>query len=125
MKRIALIADYDLNSETHLATEQAISHSADHLGICAKADWVSTDKISPNIFQDFDGIWIGTGSPYRNIKNVFFAIEYARKNDFPIFATCGGFQHMILEIGRNELNFPKAAHAEYDKISKILATLLS
>jgi CTP synthase (UTP-ammonia lyase) len=42
------------------------------------------------------------------------AIKYARENDIPLLGTCGGFQHVILEIAQNILGFKDAEHAEYD-----------
>ncbi len=114
MKKIALIADFNPGSETHAATVRSIQHSADRLGLSCGATWVGTDDISSTVFREFHGFWIGTGSPYKNIRNVLALIEHARRNDYPTFGTCGGFQHIILEIARNELAFPDAAHAEYE-----------
>ena len=36
----------------------------------------------------------------------------ARVNGIPFLGTCGGFQHALIELARNELGFPTADHAE-------------
>lgn len=114
MKQIALIADFNPDSETHAATTAALTHASEASDLAFDGTWIGTDEISEDIFQNFDGMWVGTGSPYRNMEKVLWAIEQARIRDFPILATCGGFQHLILEFARNELQFLGATHEEYD-----------
>jgi CTP synthase (UTP-ammonia lyase) len=114
MKRIGILGDFNASNPTHLATDAAIRHSAALLGSPAESQWVATDDVSPGIVEDFEGVWISPGSPYRNMQRVLEAIRYAREHDVPCLGTCGGFQHMILEYARNVLNFKDARHAEYD-----------
>ncbi len=54
------------------------------------------------------------GSPYKNMDNTLWTIRYAREHDIPLLGTCGGFQHVIIEIARNVLGIEDAEHAEYD-----------
>lgn len=42
------------------------------------------------------------------------AIRQAREDGVPCLGTCGGFQHMVIEVARNVLGFTDAQHAEYD-----------
>jgi len=103
-----------------VATERAIKHSVESLELRIESQWVSTCDVSESLFRDFDGIWMGTGSPYKNMDNALWAIKYAREHDIPLLGTCGGFQHVIMEIARNILGFKDAEHAEYDPYSSKL-----
>ena len=114
MKRIALLGDFQPDSELHAATSNAIEHSRRALGIDVQAEWVATQTADPAKLAPFSGIWVAPGSPYRNMQNVLAAIERAREQGIPCLGNCGGFQHMILEFARNVLGFVDAQHAEYN-----------
>jgi CTP synthase (UTP-ammonia lyase) len=114
MIKVALIAEYDPSFEPHAATERALRHSAAAAGIEIKREWISTEDLGPGLYGEFQGLWIGPGSPYRNMQKTLEVIRHARENDVPLLGTCGGFQHVILEIARNMLGFKDAEHAEYD-----------
>lgn len=114
MKRIAILGEFTPTFDPHLATNRAIQHSRDALGLDIEGEWISTGDIDKSIFQRYSGIWVAPGSPYKNLDLTLWAIQYARENAIPCFGTCGGFQHMILEYARNVLNFKDAKHAEYD-----------
>lgn len=120
MKKIALIAEYDATFEPHVATERALKHSSSLLDVPVAYEWVSTENLDEKIFPDYQGFWIGPGSPYKNMAKTIAAIKYARENDVPLLGTCGGFQHVILEIAKNILGFNDAQHAEYDPYSSKL-----
>ena len=114
MNKIALIAEYNPTSETHIATNRALEHSAKYLDIPITAEWISTEDLTPQLFDKFQGIWVGTGSPYKNMPKTLSAIQFARENGVPTLATCGGFQHLIIELARNVLGFEDAEHGEYN-----------
>lgn len=114
--RIAVVGDYQPDHETHPATTSAIVHGARRLGLQAKVDWVATDAIDPGAsrLDDYDGVWIAPGSPYRSLGGALQAITTARTADIPVLGTCAGFQHMVLEYARNVVGAVTARHAEYD-----------
>ena len=114
MTNIALIAEYDRTIEPHVATERSLKHSSYFLDMPINYEWISTSDLSDSIFSEFDGVWIGPGSPYKNMKKTIATIKYARENNVPLLGTCGGFQHVILEIAKNIIGFKDAQHAEYD-----------
>jgi len=61
-----------------------------------------------------------------SIEGALSAIEFARTNDEPLLATCGGFQHVVLAFARNVLGISDAKDAEYDPYaSKLFVTPLS
>jgi CTP synthase (UTP-ammonia lyase) len=66
------------------------------------AYWLPSRSIDPaSDLTGFDGIWVLPGSPYENVAGVLHAIETARTTGIPFLGTCGGFQHMLLELARN------------------------
>lgn len=126
MKKIAIIAEYNPSFEPHIATERALNHSAKKLNIPIDYDWISTENLDEGIFEIYHGIWVGPGSPYKNMAKTISVIKYARENNIPLLGTCGGFQHVILEIAQNILGFKDAEHAEYDPYgSKLFISELS
>jgi CTP synthase (UTP-ammonia lyase) len=114
--RIAIIADFDASSPTHVATEDALRHSAAALGAAVELHWVSTQLLAgpegPRFLAGFHGFWIGPGSPYVRMAGALFAIRLAREAGIPLLGTCGGFQHIILEHARNVLGLDNAEHEE-------------
>jgi CTP synthase (UTP-ammonia lyase) len=118
MIHIAIVADYDPDNPTHLATQDAIAHSAASIGVQTDCRWVATDELGQNVvasqLSEYNAIFIGPASPYRNKEAVIQAIQYGRENRIPLIGTCGGFQHIILEWARHVMGFVDAEHAEYD-----------
>lgn len=113
---IAIIADFDPESETHRATNEALKHSIAAYGQNVEFGWIDTADLSvPGRLErlsGWDGIFIGPGSPYKNMDGVLSAIRIAREQGIPLLGTCGGFQQIIIEYARNVLNFVDAEHEE-------------
>jgi CTP synthase (UTP-ammonia lyase) len=118
MLQIAIVADYDPANLTHLATQEALAHSAAWAGIQVQCRWLATDQLGEgnvvDVLRGYEGILIGPASPYRSKQAALDAIRFARQNGIPLIGTCGGFQHIILEWARNVVGFEDAEHAEYD-----------
>jgi CTP synthase (UTP-ammonia lyase) len=127
--KLAIIGDFNSSFRPHVATNEAIEHSIQNLGIQVEANWVSTDYIIDNfnsIINTYNGFWIAPGSPYKSMTGALEIINYARINGIPTLGTCGGFQHMVIEFARNILNIKDAEHAEYDPYaSKLVVNPLS
>ncbi len=120
IKAIALLGEYTPTFPPHVSTNAAIEHSKNLLNVEITADWVSTDDIDHKLFEQYSGLWIAPGSPYKNMEKTLWAIRYARENKIPCLGTCGGFQHMVIEYARNVLGFKDAQHAEYDPYASSL-----
>jgi len=114
IKSIALLGEYTPTFPPHISTNEAIERARNLLDVELTADWISTGNIDPKLFEQYSGIWVAPGSPYKNMELTLWAIRYARENKIPCFGTCGGFQHMVIEYARNVLGFKDAQHAEYD-----------
>jgi CTP synthase (UTP-ammonia lyase) len=129
--RIGVIGEFDPGHPTHPATDDALGHSAAALGTQVEVMWVSTadivgDGVDAMPLDGFDGLLIAPGSPYRSLDGALTAIEHARTKGVPLLGTCGGFQHVVLELARNVLGLADAHHAEYDPdASTLFVTPLS
>lgn len=114
--KIGIIGDYN-GCPSHLATNEAISHSARSLSIQADAVWVPTEGLEQNTFaklDDFDALWCAPGSPYKSMNGAVAGIQFAREHDYPFIGTCGGFQHAVVEYARNILKIEELQRADFD-----------
>ena len=121
--KIGIIGDYQPDSRTHLATNAAIQHAADALGVTADAQWLATpmlDTETAQTLRPFHALWCASGSPYQSMNGALQAIRFAREANVPFIGTCGGFQHVVIEYARNVLGFVDAQHAEYDPTASTL-----
>jgi CTP synthase (UTP-ammonia lyase) len=113
---IAIVADFNAASKSHIATNDAIAHSAATLGLSVEPVWIATSDLDrpDNVSRlaGFAGIWIGPGSPYASMDGALSAIRIARESGIPLLGTCGGFQHIIIESARNLLGYADAEHEE-------------
>lgn len=102
--KIGIIGDYD-GRPSHLATEEALKHSAGKLAVTLTHKWLPTDTLDNSLEEliYFDGLWCAPGSPYKSMNGALNAIRFARENNYPFLGTCGGFQHAVIEFGRNVL----------------------
>ncbi len=127
--RIGIIGDFDPQRPSHKATNDALNHCADYLGIDLDLQWLPTvllEKDADKSIRIFDGFWCAPGSPYKNMKGALKAIQFARENDYPFIGTCGGFQHAVIEYAQNKMGFTDAQHAEYNPdASKLFISALS
>lgn len=127
--RFAVIGDFDSSYNLHIATNKAIEHSLNYLQVPLSFEWIGTDQILED-FEEmagrYNGFWIAPGGPYASMNGALSIIRYARLHRIPVFGTCGGFQHMVIEFARNVLNMPDATHAEYDPYApELIITPLS
>src|SRR5579864_507720 len=112
--RIGIAGDRNPGFEPHPITDAMLAHAAAASGIDIDVQWLPTDQVTEEALQDFAGLWIAPGSPYRSLDGALAAIRLARENRVPLGGACGGFQHVVLEYARNVLGFSDAVHAEYD-----------
>ena len=108
---VAVVGDREPTNRSHLALDTVMAR----LPFGIDAHWLATDKaacISDSALGDLNGIWMASGSPYRSLDGALRAIRFARERNVPLLATCGGFQHVILEYMRAVAGIPDAGHAE-------------
>jgi len=113
---IAVIGDFNSSNRSHAATDQAIHHCCEALGLSVQHGWIGTEQLARpeglNLLAGVGGLWIAPGSPYRSMEGALAAIRLAREGGIPLLGTCGGFQHLILEYARHVLGMAGAEHEE-------------
>lgn len=113
--KIGIIGDYD-GRPSHLATEEALKHSARKFNITMEYEWLPTATFddSQQALEKFNGLWCSPGSPYKSMNGAINAIRFARENNYPFLGTCGGFQHAVIEYGRNVLQIDTLKDIHYN-----------
>ncbi len=117
--KIVILGDFNPHYHTHLAVNETVIHLSNATNNEISFEWIGTDEF--NIENDFDtyaGLWVASGSPYKNMETVLNAIKYARENNIPTFGNCGGFQHMLIEYARNVCGLVDADSEETNPNSK-------
>jgi CTP synthase (UTP-ammonia lyase) len=112
--RIGIIGDYRPENASHVATNAALEHAAEALGLRVRSEWLPTDSLNAHVsaLREFDGLLCSPGSPYASMEGALAAIRYARENKRAFLGTCGGFQHAVIEFARNVLDVREAEHEE-------------
>jgi CTP synthase (UTP-ammonia lyase) len=113
---IGVIGDFDGARPTHAATNAALGHAAQALGIALETRWLPTaalDPLRPAELDPLAGFLVAPGSPVRSLTGALSAIGFAREQGRPLLGTCAGFQHVVLELARRVLGRAEAQHAEY------------
>ena len=115
--RIGVVGDYGEKRETHRATNAELEAAGVDFA------WIATEGIgdSARSLGGFDGLWISPGSPYESMDGALAAIRFARERGVPLVGTCGGFQHVVVEMARNVLGIADADHAETNPGAEHLA----
>lgn len=119
---VAVIGDFDGTLTSHVATNDALRHTAASLGIEVHVAWHATEPLERDLepVRAADALWCAPGSPYRSLAGALAALRHGRENGVPTLGTCGGCQHIIIEYARNVLGIEDAQHAEYDPYSSRL-----
>jgi CTP synthase (UTP-ammonia lyase) len=118
--RIALVGDHSTAIKAHTRIPSILRST--QLG-CGPVEpyWIGTDTVgTTDDLAGFDGIWLTPGSPYTAINGALRAVETARIHEIPFLGTCGGFQHLLLEVARNVCGLAEARHAEIDPDGELL-----
>lgn len=113
--KIAILGDFNPIYETHHRLNESIRDVQNFLNRTIQFDWITTDTFDPIVVfenQDYKGLWIAPGSPYKDMVNALNTISYARVNNIPTLGNCGGFQHMLIEFAKNVCGLENADHEE-------------
>jgi CTP synthase (UTP-ammonia lyase) len=120
--KIGIVGDYNPDYLSQQATNDALIHSSEKLGIRIEHEWIPTASIPEQmdeIIKTYKGFWIAPGSP-ESVDGVLHIIQYSREHNIPLLGTCGGFQNILIEYARNKLMITEAEHEEQDPNASIL-----
>ncbi|GAB2873950.1 CTP synthase C-terminal region-related (seleno)protein [Lentzea nigeriaca] len=110
--RVALTGDRSPLVRSHTRIPRLLEALRLRDGLTLDAYWVATDDVPATRIEDFDGVWVLPGSPYRSEAGALSALQTAREHNIPLLGTCGGFQHALLEYAQNVCGVSSASHAE-------------
>ncbi|WP_253779119.1 CTP synthase C-terminal region-related (seleno)protein [Goodfellowiella coeruleoviolacea] len=110
--RVALVGDRSPHVRSHTRIPGLVEALRTRDGLALDTYWVGTDDVADTRVEDFDGVWVLPGSPYRSEAGALSAIRTARERGIPLLGTCGGFQHALLEYARHVCGIATASHAE-------------
>jgi CTP synthase (UTP-ammonia lyase) len=112
--RIALVGDFSAAVTAHQAIPRALELAAAGEGLAVRAEWIATSDIhdAARDLEGFDGVWVVPASPYRSMNGALAAIRWARESRRPLLASCGGFQHLLIEFARQCAGLSAADTAE-------------
>lgn len=118
MTRIGIVGDHKPGYRGHVVTEESLGHAARALGMDLQPVWLSTVDLetasSPAAtLEAFDGLFLTPGTPYASLTGALRAIRFARERGWPLLATCGGFQHLLLEFAIGAAGIQDAQHGDY------------
>jgi CTP synthase (UTP-ammonia lyase) len=100
---VALVGDYTSESVAHRAIPPALELAGQAENIPVTCTWVPTASIrdAARDLARFSAVWVVPASPYVSMAGALAAIRWARETKRPLFGSCGGFQHMLIEFARN------------------------
>jgi CTP synthase (UTP-ammonia lyase) len=87
--KTGIIGDYNPNFPSHIATNEAINHAGDALGIFVETQWLSTKLLEKQLatLAQFDALWCSPASPYQSMDGALQAIRFAREQEYPFLGT--------------------------------------
>lgn len=90
--KIGIIGDFDpIGKPHHAAINEAITHSAQALGLSAEIEWLATPSLAaaaaPARLAQCGGLFASSGSPYASKAAALEAIRFARERGVPFLAT--------------------------------------
>ena len=81
--RIGIIGDFDSSKTSHLATNDALHHAAEHLSIEVDISWLPTPSLltvkGEQRLQQFNGLLAAPGGAYQSLDGALRGIQLARQ----------------------------------------------
>ena len=100
---IALVGDFSPDVTAHRVIPRALELASQAEGVRVTWTWVSTASIrdAARDLAGFAAVWVVPASPYASMAGALAAIRWARETKRPLFGSCGGFQHLLIEFARS------------------------
>jgi CTP synthase (UTP-ammonia lyase) len=89
--KVGIVGDRDPQRLSHAATERALGHAAQALGLALEVEWLPTPSLDGTGVEarlaPYDALWCSPGSPYRSTAGAQAGIRYAREREVPFLGT--------------------------------------
>jgi CTP synthase (UTP-ammonia lyase) len=112
--RVALVGDRSAHVRSHTRIPGLLEVLREQHGLALDAYWIPSEEVDEASLAGFDGVWLIPGSPYRSESGALAAVRAAREYRIAFLGTCGGFQHLMLEVARDLAGLADVVHAESD-----------
>ena len=111
---LALVGDFSPDVTAHRAIPRALELAGEAEHQPVTWTWVPTDSITDPTrdLARFAAVWVVPASPYASMTGALAAIRWARETRRPLFGSCGGFQHILIEFARSRAGLAAADTAE-------------
>lgn len=111
---IALVGDFSPDVTAHRAIPRALELAGQAENQPVSWTWVPTASIQDPAgeLSRFTAVWVVPASPYASMAGALAAIRWARETKRPLFGSCGGFQHLLIEFARHQAGLTGADTAE-------------
>jgi len=127
--RIGLVGKYMDLQDSYKSVYEALFHAGLECGVEVEVVKVDSSRLEETENADtvlgrcapdngVDGILVPGGFGQRGINGMVKAAAWARANKVPYFGICLGMQIMVIEWGRNVLNWNDADSTEFSQESK-------
>jgi CTP synthase (UTP-ammonia lyase) len=114
---IGIVGDHKPGYRGHVATDEALEHAAQALAVELRHVWLATPELERaadhRALEGVDGLFLTPGTPYASLPGALRALRFARERGWPLLATCGGFQHLLLEFAINAAGIADGQHGDY------------
>jgi CTP synthase len=115
---IAIVGKYIELQDSYKSIYEALHHGGIENHAKLNLIKINSENINKHnvheILKDADGILVPGGFGERGIEGKIIAACFARENKIPYFGICLGMQIMVIEFGRNILDFKDANSTEFD-----------
>ncbi|MDR0912534.1 MAG: CTP synthase [Methanobrevibacter sp.] len=99
---VGIIGKYIELEDSYISIKEALIHGAAANGIKIDIEFINSDvdNLDEEKLSNLDGILIPGGFGERGIEGKLEAVEYAIKNNVPIFGICLGMHMMVIQFAR-------------------------
>ncbi len=116
--RLGIIGDFNPLFEPHRIVNESVKRASVQLNVTIEFEWLPTmlfenSNNADKIIERYNSFWCSPGSPYVSLAGVLAAIKKIREAGLPLFGTCAGCQHMMLEYIQNVLGEKDAISEQY------------
>jgi len=116
---IAMPGKYCLISDSYISINEALKHSAAHIGVKVKILFVETEDFEEDpdklkILDNVDGILLTPGFGARGVEGMIMVAEYALRKRIPFLGICFGAQLLFVAFAREFLGLKEAHTTEVD-----------
>lgn len=87
MPRVALLIDAPPDASHRVASEASLAHAMHAAGVAINVEVLPTSTLASRDIADFQGVFVGPGSPYDEPEAVLDWIREARERGIPLVGT--------------------------------------